>query len=91
MRMRMALHAGEVSFDGRNWVGSELNTVCRLVDLSQLRKALVADPEAQLALCVSDLWFHTVVRHHPALVDRAYTPIMFTAKELAGQAWVHVW
>ena len=52
MRMRMALHAGEISYDGRTWVGTELNAVCRLIDLPQLRKALADAPLAHLALCV---------------------------------------
>jgi class 3 adenylate cyclase len=91
MHLRMALHAGEVSYDGKNWVGSELNTACRLVDVPELREALLATPTALLALCVSDLWFQTVVRHDPGLVDHlSYTPIAVVVKELDTKAWLHV-
>ncbi|HEV2781587.1 MAG TPA: hypothetical protein VGX25_19565 [Actinophytocola sp.] len=88
MRLRMALHAGEVSDDGKNWVGTELNTVCRLVDLPQLRQALTG---ADLALCVSDLWFRTVIQQHPGLVDHLrYVPIVVQVKELDGRAWLRL-
>jgi hypothetical protein len=91
MRMRISLHAGEVSYDGRNWVGTELNTACRLVDVPELRANLLASPHAQLAICVSDLWFRAVVRHDPGLIDhRTYTPITVVAKELSDTAWLHV-
>lgn len=92
MRMRMSLHAGEASYDGRNWVGTELNTACRLVDVPALRRALLKVPTAPLALCVSDLWFRTVVRHNHGLVDhRTYAPIVVRTKELAGsRAWLHI-
>jgi hypothetical protein len=90
MRMRVALHAGELSYDGKTWVGTELNTACRLVDLPALRAALAAEPGAHLALCVSDLWFQTVVQQHSGLDHRNYTPITFVAKEIGGKAWLHV-
>lgn len=91
MRMRMSLHAGEVSHDDKNWVGSALITACRLVDLPELRELLRTNPEAHLALCVSDLWYDTVVRHDPGLVDHlAYTPIAARAKEVDRRAWLHL-
>jgi class 3 adenylate cyclase len=91
MRMRMSLHAGEVSYDGKTWVGVDLNTACRLVDIHELREVLLAAPAAQLAMCVSDLWYETVVRHDPGLVDhRTYTPVVVMVKELDTKAWLHV-
>lgn len=91
MRMRMSLHAGEISSDGKNWVGTALNTACRLVDMPALRAVLRANPQAHLALCVSDLWYQTVVWHDPGLVDHlAYAPIEVRAKEFEGRAWLHV-
>jgi class 3 adenylate cyclase len=94
MRLRMSLHAGDVTYDGTydgTWVGAELNTACRLVDLPEVRVALQHFPGAQLVLCVSDHWFQTVVRHDPGLVDhRTYLPIMGEFKELRARAWLHV-
>lgn len=91
MRMRVALHAGDVVRDDQGWVGAELNTACRLVDLPALRDALAQVPNARLALVVSDTWFKTVVWHDPGAVDhRNYTRVPVTTKELDDWAWIHV-
>ncbi|MGH3942190.1 MAG: hypothetical protein ACRDTG_26925 [Pseudonocardiaceae bacterium] len=91
MRMRVALHAGDVVRDDQGWVGAELNTACRLVDLPALRDALRQAPHARLALIVSDMWFKTVVSHDPGAVDhRAYTRVPINIKELDDWAWIHL-
>jgi hypothetical protein len=91
MRMRVALHAGDVVRDDQGWVNAELNTACRLVDLSALRDALAHVPSARLALIVSDMWFRTVVKHDPGAVNhRDYTRVPVITKELTDWAWIHV-
>jgi hypothetical protein len=91
MRMRVALHAGDVVRDAEGWVNAELNTACRLVDLPALRDALEQVPSARLALIVSDMWFKAVVRHDPGAVDhRDYRLVPITTKELDDWAWIHV-
>ncbi|MFD1151561.1 hypothetical protein [Saccharothrix hoggarensis] len=91
MRMRVALHAGEVSRDERGWIGTELNTACRMVDLQRARDVLAANPAANLVLVVSDLWFTSVVKQDPVLVDHfRFTRVPFVAKEVDSHAWVHV-
>lgn len=91
MRMRVALHAGDVVRDEHGWVGAELNTACRLVDLPALRDALRQAPHARLALIVSDMWFKTVVSHDPGAVDhRTYTQVPITTKELDDWSWIHL-
>jgi hypothetical protein len=91
MRMRVALHAGDVLRDAQGWVSAELNTACRLVDLPALRNALAQTPSARLALIVSDMWFKTVVWHGPGAIDhRSYTRVPVTTKELDDWAWIHV-
>jgi hypothetical protein len=91
MRIRMALHAGDVVRDDQGWVGAELNTACRLVDLPALRNALTKMPSALLALIVSDIWFKTVVRHDPGAVDhREYTRVPIAIKELNDWGWIHL-
>ncbi|MGH3695163.1 MAG: hypothetical protein ACRDRX_14450 [Pseudonocardiaceae bacterium] len=91
MRMRVALHAGDVVRDEQGWVNTELNTACRLVDLPALRDALAEVPSARLALIVSDAWFQAVVRHDPGAVDhRGYRQVPISVKELDDWAWIHV-
>jgi hypothetical protein len=91
MRLRLALHAGEVERGGNGWVGTDLNVACRLVDAATLRNTLRATPQAQLVVCVSNEWFHTVIERNPDLFDqRSYTPITVTEKELHTTAWLHI-
>jgi hypothetical protein len=92
MRLRVALHAGEVGWDGRGWVGKDLNTACRIVDSDALRKALAAAaPRAALALAVSRQWYDSVVRDEPGAIDRStYRPVRFKIKELDDVIWIRV-
>jgi hypothetical protein len=91
MRLRVALHAGEVSQDEHGWVGEDLNTACRLVDLQALRDALAAATGSPLALAVSDTWYHSTIRHrYPGIEDASFRPVPFRAKEVDQTAWITV-
>lgn len=91
MRLRVALHAGEVGSDEHGWLGEDLNTACRLVDLDALRETLAAGTRSCLVLAISDSWYSAVVRHDYPSIDRAaFWPIRFHAKEVRQTAWVRV-
>lgn len=92
MRLRVALHFGEVAWDGRGWVGADLNTACRIVDLDVLRATLKAAPRSGLALAASDAWYQAVLRHdHPQAESAPYRAVPFDAKEVHGATvWVRV-
>jgi hypothetical protein len=91
MRIRLALHFGEVSEDERGWVGSDLNTACRLVDLQASRDALAAAPDAHLVVIVSDPWYRSVVNQDPVLVSHfGFRKVPFQVKEISDHAWLHV-
>ena len=92
LRMRVALHGGEVARDGHGWVGTDLNTACRMVDHQPLRDALASVPEAELVVAVSDEWHRKVISHHHPGIDAAeYRPVRFDAKEIANETiWVRV-
>jgi hypothetical protein len=91
MRMRLALHAGEVSQDEYGWVGTDLNTACRLADLQAARDALTETEDANLVVVVSDPWFKSVVSQDPVLVEHfAFREISFQAKEVDDRAWLHI-
>jgi hypothetical protein len=62
IRLRMALHAGEVEFDEHGPTSMAINQTFRLVETSQLKRALKASPGV-LALAVSEWYFQEVVRH----------------------------
>ncbi|MEV8438230.1 tetratricopeptide repeat protein [Actinosynnema sp. NPDC051121] len=89
MRLRVAVHAGEVRFDDHGVVGVAVNHTFRLLDAPPVRAAL-AGSAAPLVLVVSD-WFHDeVVRHSPASEPDAFRRVRFTVKETTGTAWVRV-
>jgi hypothetical protein len=91
MRLRVALHAGEVAHDEHGWVGTALNYACRLVDLQKARVALGENDDANLVLVVSDLWYSSVVRQDPSVADHfAFEEIPFVAKEVNDKAWLHI-
>ncbi|WP_327308187.1 hypothetical protein OG730_36050 [Streptomyces sp. NBC_01298] len=92
MRLRVALHDGDVAADGHGWVGEELNTACRLADIAPLRTALAEGVRSGLALAVSDEWYRRVVRHDdPSVVRESFRRVAFEAKEIQGaRAWVRV-
>lgn len=91
LRVRVALHAGDVAQDDRGWVGEALNTACRLVDLDALRTTLAAADRSGLALAVSADWHSAVVRHdYPELPAAGFREVPFEAKEIRSRAWLHV-
>lgn len=92
MRLRVALHHGDVTRDAHGWVGEELNTACRLADIDPLRKALAGARRAGLALAVSGEWYRQVVRHgDPSVEHETFRSAPFDAKEIQGaRAWIRV-
>ncbi|MFE9253897.1 hypothetical protein [Streptomyces sp. NPDC006879] len=92
LRLRVVLASGEVGWDGRGWVGEDLNTACRMVDHQPLRNTLAAAPQAQLVLAISDEWHRSVLRHdYPELESASFHPVRFEAKEIKdATVWVRV-
>ncbi|MCE6995012.1 hypothetical protein LZG04_09355 [Saccharothrix sp. S26] len=88
IRLRVAVHAGEVYPDGDGVVGHAVNHVCRLVDSDPLRRAL-ADAPGAVALMVSDWFFEEVVRHSLAVDARRFRSVEVVMKETDSTAWVH--
>ena len=65
IRLRMALHAGEVHQDAHGFAGTSVNRAFRLIEAPPSRTAL-RDSAGVVALIVSDWFYDEVVRHHPA-------------------------
>jgi class 3 adenylate cyclase len=89
IRLRVALHAGEVLRSPVGWVGTDLNTACRLVNGDPLYRELSDRPGAELVLVVSDAMHQAVVRHGHGGIDPAgYTPVRVRVKEVDTTAWI---
>ena len=89
MRLRVALHAGEVYRDAHGVAGAAVNHAFRLAEAPALRSALAASPGV-LALIVSDWLFSEVVRHDPAAEPGSYRQVQVTVKETAAVGWIRV-
>jgi hypothetical protein len=91
LRLRVALHAGEVGRDEHGWVGADLNAACRLVDLDALRIALASAPCSDLALAISETWYAAVVQHdYPGTERGSFLQVPFLAKEIRQTAWIRI-
>ncbi len=90
IRLRVAIHAGEVLRGPFGWVGTDLNLTCRLVNSQPLYRELMRHPHADLALAVSDVIHQTVIRHgHRGIDPSGYTPAHVVVKEVNARAWIH--
>jgi class 3 adenylate cyclase len=90
IRVRLAVHAGEVVRGPHGWIGTDLNLTCRLVDSAPLREELARRPHADLVIALSDVVHQAVVRHgHRGIEANAYTEVPLKVKEVATRAWIH--
>ncbi|MFC7277565.1 hypothetical protein ACFQS1_26525 [Paractinoplanes rhizophilus] len=93
VRLRLAVHQGLVHLDGANGFPSEAVVhVCRLADSPQLKQALRAFPDANVALIVSDSVFHEVIEHYRDLRPDQFAEIRaeIPDKGFSATAWIHV-
>jgi tetratricopeptide (TPR) repeat protein len=87
IRLRMALHAGEVQYDEHGVAGSSVNLAFRLLEATQLKVAL-AESDGALAVIVSSWFFDEVVRHSAASKPETYRSIHVNVKETSATAWI---
>ncbi len=86
-RLRLAVHAGEVAFDGNGVTSTSLTTAFRLLDARPLKQALVDSPGV-VAVIVSRLIFDDVVRHAAAVDPATFRPVEVAVKEVRETAWI---
>ncbi|HEU5474723.1 MAG TPA: tetratricopeptide repeat protein [Actinophytocola sp.] len=87
IRLRMALHAGEVHYDDHGVVGTAVNHTFRLLDAPPVKSALAAS-DGVLAVITSSWFYEEVVRH--CTVHDAYASIPVSVKETNTTAWVRL-
>ncbi len=87
IRLRMALHAGEVLFDRHGVTSQAVNLAFRLLEASELKSAL-ARSSGVVALIVSTWFFDEVVKNSPASNPMAYRRARVTIKETSTDAWI---
>ena len=85
IRLRMALHAGEVQYDEHGVTAAAVNLAFRLLDAGALKAALSGSPGA-LAVIASSWFYEEVVRHSAAA--SAYCPVEVAVKETLTTGWI---
>ena len=90
LRLRVALHRGEVLIDAHGFVGGALVEASRLSNAAALRERLAATT-ADIGLIVSDQVWREPLESDPETLDPGtYHPVAFTVHGVTTRAWVHV-
>lgn len=87
IRLRMALHAGEVSYDHHGVTAAAITLAFRLVNAPSLKAAL-AESTGELALITSPWFFDEVVRNSAASSPGSYYPTEVVMKETRTVGWI---
>jgi hypothetical protein len=85
IRLRMALHAGEVCYDEHGVTGASVNLTFRLLEADGLKHALAGSPGV-LAIITSSWFFEEVVRHTDAAAG--YSRVDVAVKETTTTGWI---
>jgi hypothetical protein len=89
IRLRLALHAGEVNFDDHGVTGAAINHAFRLID-ADMFKHTFAESSAVLAIIGSGWFFDEVIRHSERSRVGSYQPAQITNKETTTRAWIRL-
>ncbi|GAB3436860.1 hypothetical protein GCM10027436_16070 [Actinophytocola sediminis] len=87
IRLRMALHAGEVAYDEHGVTATSIIHAFRLLDATSLKNALAESPGV-LALITSEWFFEEVVRHSHHTDARTFQPTVVVARGTSTTAWI---
>ncbi|HSV66511.1 MAG TPA: hypothetical protein VLJ59_11470 [Mycobacteriales bacterium] len=92
IRVRVALHAGEVRYDEFDLTSRAVNLLARLLDAPALRNALATAPEtATVAVAASDSFYQDVIADGDGGIDPdVYVPVTVRVKETTTRAWLHL-
>jgi tetratricopeptide (TPR) repeat protein len=85
IRLRMALHAGEVRYDEHGVTAASVTLAFRLLEAPALKAAL-AGSSGLLAVIASSWFFEEVVRH--SSLAPAYRPAEVAVKETTTTGWI---
>ncbi len=87
IRLRVALHAGEVHHDPHGVAGCAVNHVFRLIETRAFKTALRAST-GSLAAIASAWFYEEVIRHYPVAEPTSYRRVRVRAVNGAG--WIRL-
>ncbi|OXM63995.1 hypothetical protein CF165_26930 [Amycolatopsis vastitatis] len=89
LRLRAAVDHGDLVVGDQNIAGVPVHTTARLIDSEDLRNELRRSPQDDLALIVSDRFYHEVVGEEAQDLDaRTFYPTDFEVKGNAVRGWI---
>jgi hypothetical protein len=91
VRLRLALHAGEVAEGSHGRISKAVSFTFRILDAPEA-KAVQKEAEADLAVIASELLYQDVVREDPAAEPGSYRriPVKVKAGEAPAWAWLRL-
>ena len=87
IKIRVALHAGEVHYDDHGVTGTAVNRTFRLLEAGPLKDGL-RDSHGVLALIASDWFYEEVIHQNPVCDETAYVPVKVHVKETRTDGWM---
>jgi hypothetical protein len=85
--LRVAVNAGEVTFDRHGVVGAAIDDTFRMADAEPLKRAFAKSTDV-CAMIVSDWFYHDVVIHHADARADGYQHIECQVKQSPVSAWM---
>jgi hypothetical protein len=90
IRLRMAVHAGQVHFDQNGISGHAVTHLFRMLEAAAFKRAFAAS-DADFALVTSAALYDDVISRGPGLIDPdMYAPINIRCKETRARAWLYL-
>jgi hypothetical protein len=91
VRLRVAMHLGDVVIDGTGFAGDATVVASRLVDADPVREAFETDPAEDVALIISpELYETTVAGRFRGLDPGSFRRVDVHMRKFAGSAWVEL-
>jgi hypothetical protein len=87
MRLRLALHGGEVLHDAYGVTSTAVNLAFRLLEAGPLKQALAGSPGV-LAVITSAWFYEEVIRHTEACAPATWRRAHVTVKETREDGWI---
>lgn len=85
-KLRISIHSGDIRNDGKGWVGEAVNLAFRILETSEVKKAL-AESDAVAALIASSHFYSEVIRQDPGTAPESYEHIRTSVKTFQGDVW----
>jgi hypothetical protein len=89
MKLRVAVHSGEIRKDDHGWIGLPVNLAFRILDAQDAKLAL-RHSDGLLAMIASDHFYTEVIKQDPGTAPESYRQIEVMIKSFKGHAWLRL-